>query len=223
MSPLRAVLLDLDDTLTDRRATVRAYAHMLVDELGAHLQSKDVGAIADELVRIDQNGYNRARAADIAASAMWSASPGEAIIAKHWSWGFAVCTKARDDMQRAVDVFTREGLRLGVVTNGPTDKQRRKIESLGLNDRLGTLLISDEIGIAKPDERIFRRAAAELGVAPHECLFVGDNPEKDVHGAIAVGMRAVWFRAALPWPEHLQPAGEAVSSFADLLALLQLR
>jgi putative hydrolase of the HAD superfamily len=223
MSPLRAVLLDLDDTLTDRRATVRAYAQMLADDFGAQLRWSDVSAIADELVRIDQNGYNRARPADIAASAMWSASFSEAIIAKHWSWGFAVCTKARDDMRRALDVLTREGLRLGVVTNGPTDKQRRKIEALGLRDRLGTLLISDEIGIAKPDERIFRRAAAELDVAPEECLFIGDNPEKDVRGAAAVGMRAVWFQAALPWPAHLEPAGEAVASFTELLALLELR
>jgi putative hydrolase of the HAD superfamily len=111
-------------------------------------------------------------------------------------------------------------MRLGIVSNGPTVKQRRKVEVLGLADRIGTLLISEALGIAKPDERIFRMAASQLGVEPSACLFIGDNPEKDVCAAAAVGMRAVWFPAKLPWPDNLPAPRERVSALGELPALL---
>lgn len=47
------------------------------------------------------------------------------------------------------------------------------------------------MGLRKPDPAIFRRAADELSVIPEACLFVGDDPERDVLGAAAVGMRTV--------------------------------
>jgi putative hydrolase of the HAD superfamily len=111
-----------------------------------------------------------------------------------------------------VAALAQAGLRLGVVTNGRIHNQRRKIERLNLQEALGALLISEEFGAAKPDGRIFRAAAAKLAVQPHECMFIGDNPENDVLGASTVGMRAVWFRAGLPWPENLAPARESIAS-----------
>ncbi len=93
---------------------------------------------------------------------------------------------------------------------------------LGLAQRLGVALISDAIGLAKPDPRIFQRAAEALDVAPSDCVLIGDNPEKDVLGAAAVGMRAVWFRARIPWPEALPPARESATSLREVLTLLAI-
>jgi putative hydrolase of the HAD superfamily len=221
-TPIRAVLLDLDDTLTDRIGTVRAYAPQFLRDFGARFRMTDETALAAELARIDRNGYNHERAIDIAAHEAWSERPDAEVIAQHWNHYFAVHTQARPALSSTLDAIARAGLQLGVVTNGPTDKQRRKVEALGLRERLGAVLISAELGIAKPDERIFRAAAQQLGVQPSECMFVGDNPEKDVGGATAVGMRAVWFRATLPWPEGLPAPHESVASLGELLGLLGL-
>lgn len=217
---IRAVLLDLDDTITDRSATVRAYAQQFAGDFGERFRLADISMIASEIARIDQNGYNHARASDLAMHEAWTSSPGAAVLASHWDRYFVDCTQAREGLSLTVAALDQAGFRLGVVTNGRTAKQRRKIEALNLQDLLGALLISEELGAAKPDERIFRAAAAKLALQPHECMFVGDNPEKDVWGASAIGMRAVWFRADLPWPENLAPARESIGSLEEVLGLL---
>jgi putative hydrolase of the HAD superfamily len=216
---IRAVLLDLDDTLTDRLATVRAYARHFVNDFGERFQLSDVTVVAGEIARIDENGYNPDRASDLAAHVAWSSSPGADLLAEHWDHYFAVCTQPREGVSATIAAFAQAAIRLGVVTNGRTDRQRRKIEALHLEDQLGVVLISEEFGAAKPDASIFLAAAAKLGVHPRECIFIGDNPEKDVRGSSAVGMRAVWFRSTMPWPEDLAPPREIVTSFREVLEL----
>jgi FMN phosphatase YigB (HAD superfamily) len=60
------------------------------------------------------------------------------------------------------------------------------------------LVFSDEVGVRKPAPEVFLHACHGLGVEPATVLFVGDDLERDVQGAAAVGMRtmqAVWFGA----------------------------
>jgi putative hydrolase of the HAD superfamily len=179
----------------------------------------DVSTVASELGRIDRNGYNVDRAADLNAHQAWLVSPGVDAIAAHWDRHFVACTQAREGLTTTIDALAQAGVQLGVITNGATAKQRRKLEMLELWNRLGAVLISEDFGAAKPDARIFHAAAQRLGVDPSECVFVGDNPQKDVLGAAAAGMRAVWFRATVPWPEGLPPAQESVRSLAEVLDL----
>jgi putative hydrolase of the HAD superfamily len=70
------------------------------------------------------------------------------------------------------------GTRLGIVTNGQTEWQSRKIDSLGLASFFDVVLISETEGIRKPDVRIFDRAREICGVdRPVESMFVGDHPQ----------------------------------------------
>jgi putative hydrolase of the HAD superfamily len=216
---IRAVLLDLDDTLTDRAASVRSYARRFVADFGPRFRIADVSIVAAEITRIDRNGYNRDRALELAGHDAWVVAPCADDLTAHWNHHFALCTQGRAGLLPTVDALALAGLRIGVVTNGATDRQRRKLEALQLRDRLGAVLISEECGAAKPNARIFRAAAAALDVDPRECLFVGDNPRKDVIGSAAVGMRAVWFRAKVRWPEELAPPRESIAALAELLAL----
>ena len=83
-------------------------------------------------------------------------------------------------------------MKLGVVTNGGQDRQRKKLDAMGLSDTMDVILISGAEGIRKPDRRIFHRALSRLGVEPREALFVGDHPEADIEGALGAGLDAVW-------------------------------
>lgn len=217
--PVQVILFDLDDTLTDRAASLRAYMRRFVRDFGERLALRDEATLVAEIARIDRGGYNPTRSAELAAHAAWISSPGESALAEHWDVHFAACTAGRAGLRPTIDTLALRGLQLGVVTNGKTDRQRRKIDALGIRPQLQSIAISEERGLAKPDARIFHAAAAELRAAPAACIFVGDNPEKDVLGAQAAGMRAVWLSGVMPWPEHLAVPPEAIAALEEILGL----
>lgn len=81
---------------------------------------------------------------------------------------------------------------IGVLTNGFTEVQYRKLRSTGLDRYIQRMVISDEIGIQKPDPRLFRYAEQETGAEPETSLMIGDNPDNDIRGAINAGWHAIY-------------------------------
>jgi len=81
---------------------------------------------------------------------------------------------------------------IGVISNGFTDTQYKKLSNSGLWRFVSRTIISDEIGIQKPDSRIFDYAIKETG-ATTTPVMIGDNPETDVLGALKAGWKAIWF------------------------------
>lgn len=94
------------------------------------------------------------------------------------------------DVIEVLAALRHRGLRLGLLTNGSEEQQRRKLSVTGLVDHLDAICVSEAIGVQKPDRSAFVALARSVKVEPHRCLFIGDNPEQDVAGAIAAGMRA---------------------------------
>ena len=116
-----------------------------------------------------------------------------------------------------------ENVRMAIVTNGPSKHQRAKVRALGLEkwfpaDRV---LVSEDLGVAKPDAEMFLRAARALGTAVDDCVFVGDSPANDVAGANAAGMPVVWFdRRGMPLVEGTAPTW-TVTREEEILPLLK--
>jgi HAD superfamily hydrolase (TIGR01509 family) len=84
---------------------------------------------------------------------------------------------------------------LGIISNAFPDVQYNKLKGIGILDYFHTIVLSEECGIRKPDERIFHQAAQALGCAEQECLYVGNSFDVDVVGAMNAGMKACWFNA----------------------------
>ncbi|MGZ6307968.1 MAG: HAD family hydrolase [Ktedonobacterales bacterium] len=82
--------------------------------------------------------------------------------------------------------------RLALVTNGAPDLQREKIAASGLARYFEAIVVSGELGIGKPEPRIFTRALELVGARPEAALMVGDKLWRDVLGAQRVGMRGIW-------------------------------
>ena len=87
-----------------------------------------------------------------------------------------------------LDRLSAKGFRLGVISNWDSSA-RSVLASCGLQDRFEVVVISSEVGIAKPDERIFRLAMQSAKVDPSRCLYIGDNYYDDAVGAASVGMK----------------------------------
>lgn len=105
--------------------------------------------------------------------------------------------------------------RLGLLTNGPADIQRLKLDQTGLADCFGAVVISGQAGVGKPDPEAFRLVLAALGASPAEAVMVGDSWSRDVQGALGAGMRAMWLAGDRPTPEAA-PEVRVLSSISEL-------
>lgn len=86
-------------------------------------------------------------------------------------------------------------MKLGIVTNGPTQHQWDKVNALGVEKWIPKehIFISGELGIAKPDVAIFDAALQKLDLQKEEVCYVGDSFDNDIVGAKHAGWKAVWY------------------------------
>lgn len=99
------------------------------------------------------------------------------------------------DGARALLDGLRSRYRLGLVTNGLTEVQRPRLANTGLEDYFEFVVISDEIGVAKPHAAFWDHAYVQMdGVDKASVLVIGDNPNADVKGALDYGFDACWLR-----------------------------
>jgi len=102
----------------------------------------------------------------------------------------------------------RKNKHMALVTNGQASMQREKIERFGLRGFFDCVVIEEEFGIGKPDERVFRYVLNEIGVDPYDACMVGDNLSWDVAGPQQLGIRGIWFdkrRKGLPADSQICP------------------
>jgi putative hydrolase of the HAD superfamily len=88
------------------------------------------------------------------------------------------------------------GVRLGVISAGLARKQMEKILRLGMDRYVepNLILITDQVGVAKSNPLLYRRAVEVAGVPAERTLHVGDHPQKDADSAKRAGMRVAWHR-----------------------------
>lgn len=109
---------------------------------------------------------------------------------------------------------------IGVLSNGFTDIQHRKLHTVGLDTLIDLMVLSDDIGVNKPDPRIYHHAmqrAADTDPAAH--IMIGDNPDTDIAGALRSGWRAIRFHPDAPGIT-LTPDGIVTPSLTALTRLL---
>ena len=227
MNDIRAITIDLDDTLWEIHPVIRRAEERLRGWLGeqfprvtemfppeAVLDLRHQAAEEHSENSHDVTFLRRAVLGRMAAAAGYAHSMVDEAM------------EVFDRERNTIDVFPevrpalaalRNGYRLEAVTNG-----NAKLDRIGIDDLFDACVTAGTAGAAKPDRRIFEVAITAGGAAAHETLHVGDHPEFDVEGARGAGMRAVWVnRRGGEWPQHLRrPDGviEHVGQLAELLA-----
>jgi len=108
-------------------------------------------------------------------------------------------TKARElspypDAKLLLAELARQGEVIrGIISSGLTIKQAEKILRLGIYGYLSpkALFISEQIGINKPNPKLYKRACSDLNLRASECLYVGDRADRDIDPANSIGMKTV--------------------------------
>jgi 2-haloacid dehalogenase len=113
--------------------------------------------------------------------------------------------------------------RLCLVTNGLSRVQRGRLAHSGIAGHFSAILISEELGFAKPDPRFFAAACNALNLDAGELLCVGDNPAADIAGARGAGIDACWFSpSGAPWPGPGEPPLHTVRALSDVLHVVNV-
>lgn len=201
---LRAIFLDIDDTLFSttafaekarRNAILAMMDHGLLgnrDEL-LHELNEVVSEFSSNyehhldklLLRLPQHQLNGRNPAILVAAG---------VVAYHETKFHDL--RVYDDVYEVLGELGKSGLVLGIISAGLTVKQAEKLVRLKITEFLDprAIFISDQIGISKPNPKLYRKACDAVGVDPREAMYVGDNPRADVEPAKRLGMVSVWMR-----------------------------
>lgn len=205
---MRYVCFDLDDTLIDFTSNVASAGLQAAERIAHRYGIPAAGlnsAFGAEATRFwaDPDLAREGRRDLIATSARIMQRAGAAL-------GLALTTDEallfsreyrvlRDEgvtmVSGALDVLGRlraESATLALITNGSQAEQRTKIARFDLERYFDLVVIEGELGVGKPDKRVFRHALERLAALPEDTVMVGNDLGADIAGAQSVGIRGVW-------------------------------
>ncbi len=120
-----------------------------------------------------------------------------------------------------MDELEGRGWRIGIATNGSADIQRAKLSSTGIALHVHSVCVSAEVGVRKPDPRLFVAAAELCGAVPgNGGWMVGNDPAKDILGGRAAGLATLWIGDPLRWPADLPAPDRTAPTALQAIRLL---
>ncbi|MFT4632867.1 MAG: putative hydrolase of the HAD superfamily [Candidatus Pseudothioglobus sp.] len=189
----RAIIFDLDETLIDRQETMRQFLvgqhQRLFDELAP------IGETFVSAVLSHQNGgyADKQLAYELALSGYPVGPTLVDVLMNDFSenyGGVAVCFA---DVAEVLAQL-QERFVLGLISNGRSTIQRRKLDSAKISAYFDAIVISEEVGVKKPDPSIFLHCLKLLDLSPEDAWYVGDHPVNDMVPAVKMGMRGIWVK-----------------------------
>lgn len=232
--PIRAVVFDLDNTLTDfiqaKDDAIRAAIQAMID---AGLP-QDAAAAHRHIYRIyDKEGIEYQRVFDRFLQETMGAVDDRILAAAVIAY-----RRARDGSlvlyphaKMVLNRLLRDGYGLAVVSDAPRFEAWLRLCQLGLHHHFDRVFTYDDTGARKPDPLPFRMALDELDVRPDQAVMIGDWPTRDVRGAKDLGIHTVWARYGDKSPpykdeslkaDEVAAGGEADFIVDDLAQLLDV-
>lgn len=227
MHRIRAITLDLDDTLWEIDPVIRRAEGKLWSWLGEHFPKipetfspGEAYAFREQFVEKhwDQShDFRFLRKKVLGHMAEMVGYPTDFV-----DDAFEVFDRARNEVELFSDVLPALEMltvhfSLVAVTNGNANLRR-----IGIRHLFHDVVTAVDVGSAKPARSIFLEAVNRAGVGAAETLHVGDHPEIDIAGAQEAGLRTAWInRNGTGWPPNVAPPDAVVSTIAELLTLLK--
>jgi len=130
----------------------------------------------------------------------------------HWQW----INGAEKVYQQVVQYYP-----VGMLTNGFAETQRLKFKKFNFYDSADHVVISEDVGVLKPDPKVFAHATELAGVAPDDILYVGDSLTSDIEGGSRFGWNTAWFTSNGDHPKD-HKADLVFNDFEELIKFLEI-
>ncbi|MHA2245740.1 MAG: TIGR02253 family HAD-type hydrolase [Candidatus Hodarchaeales archaeon] len=192
---IKAIAFDIDGTLLNTKLLVersRLNAIKAMIEAGLHIS--DVSEAYMKLLNIIQKygpNYNHhfERFLEELSVEVNPKLIAAAIVAYHDTK--RAYLKPDPDVLPTLIKLKTFGIKLAIISNGLSVKQWEKLIRLGIHHFFDTVIISEEVGVEKPNQKIFQTALEKMRLKPNEMIYIGDNIETDIIGANSVGIISV--------------------------------
>ncbi|NUR79537.1 MAG: HAD family hydrolase [Dermatophilaceae bacterium] len=206
---VRAVLLDVDDTIVDTREAMVAAGTLAAAAIWPN-RADDHRAMAQRYYDDPERWFPRYASGEVAFDAMRAGRLAEVAVAfgldvppgAHRSFEDAYAPAFRSaqrlfpDVPELLGAAERHGLPVALLTNSALAPTQVKLEVLELAERFDVVVTTDTLGFGKPDPRVYVEACRLMAVDPARVVCVGDSLQWDVLGAEAAGLRGVWLDRA---------------------------
>lgn len=217
------ILFDADDTLFHFDAFSGLKVMFAQFDIQFGKQDYDEYQAINKLLWVDyQNGHITAKQLQITRFNSWATKLKKSAedLNSAFLTAMAEICKPLDGAEELLNSL-KDRVKLGIVTNGFIELQEIRLARTNLRHHFEILVISEQVGIAKPDPAIFDHALKLMGnPARDQVLMVGDNPDSDILGGLNSGFDTCWYNVhKKPTPEYIKPHYQ-VASLAELQNLL---
>ena len=200
---IKAILFDVDDTLYNREKAQYLVLDKIVEKLPQVFGKLSKDRILEAFLesdRISETDWEAGRHMDdirdyrskLFLNALNISTDYAGQITDAYLREYPYINAPVEGAEELVKTASRR-FKTGVISNSMPDVQYQKIKTLGMQDYFSCIVLATEIGLKKPDPRIFLHTAKQLQLPPGKCLYIGDNYENDIVGAKGAGMKTCWF------------------------------
>ena len=225
---IRGVVFDLDHTLFDRYGTLRNVLPTFYGHYRSRIpEDLSLEAFIERFILLEKRyihfGWRKMLQACVEDGILFSIADEDFnkiihyILHSCWTMDAVPYPFTAPTLRKLRDM----GYKIGIITNGFSALQQVRLERTGLRDYFDLLVISEEVGVAKPNKKIFDYALEQAGNPDRSrVLMVGDTAESDILGGINAGLATCWLNAHhREQPEGIAPTW-TVSSLHELEQLL---
>ena len=229
---IKAVLLDVDDTLLDHNTAIRNAASSLFDkvitdkeherqifiERWISLNREWYQKFYAKQVTFQESGRGKLREAFSIYDYQFSDEEADSLLSDYWEEYVEMCQLFND----VNDCFKQlQQYKIGIVTDGQENQQVAKIKHCNIYDAMDVVVTAETAGFAKPAFQIFAYACAKLGVSEKECVYIGDNLELDAIAANNAGMIGIWLNRQQTKLESSPQNVKTINRLTEVLEILQ--
>lgn len=199
----KSIIFDLDDTLYDYQST-----HKYALKKTLEICSENTGLSIEKI----KEAYNSARAS-VHMNLLHTAAShnrvlyfqkmlellacdfilSRALYDVYWD-SFIEKMELHHGVEELLTMLNSNSVKIGILTDLTTHIQLRKLEKLGISKFVDGFVSSEEVGCEKPSASMYLTILNKLDSKPSEALMVGDSYSKDIDGALAIGMDAIWLK-----------------------------
>ncbi|SFM06219.1 putative hydrolase of the HAD superfamily [Gracilibacillus orientalis] len=193
MKIIKAVIFDLDGTLLDRETSINIFAEKQYNKYYKSFQHIDKELYISRFIKLDNKGM------------VWKDKVYQQLVKEFrlmdLTWEellqdyvnqFRYSSTPFPNLYQMLHSLKKMNIKVGMITNGKKEFQEYNISALEIEEYFEIILISEIVGIKKPNPKIFEQALKHMQVQPNESFFVGDHPENDINAANKVGMKSIW-------------------------------